>query len=149
MVHHSEVQQQPSRKILDFAAFEILSSGMLLCLCLAYSSALKTGVVSSSTISVNFYQATQHHIPEDSTLRDSEVVLCSSFYFHQSCQSLLAVCSASFVAHCYKTSYQQKTLNQLNRVCADMFTECHSFNTLSADLRYAVTDALWPLIFFP
>jgi hypothetical protein len=42
-----------------------LATCFLLVVCLAYPFTVKTEVVSSFEMSVNFYQTTQHHIPED------------------------------------------------------------------------------------
>jgi hypothetical protein len=43
----------------------------MLLVCSAYSLTLKTEVVSSSEMSVNFYQTTRHHKPDDGSLQSS------------------------------------------------------------------------------
>jgi hypothetical protein len=47
----------------------------VLAACLAYSSALKMIAVRPTETSAVFYQSTQHHIPEDSTLHDFNSVI--------------------------------------------------------------------------
>jgi hypothetical protein len=53
----------------------LLAVCILLVACLAYFSTLKMDAVYSSEMSVNFYQTTWHHIPEDSTLLKYAVTL--------------------------------------------------------------------------
>jgi hypothetical protein len=82
------------------------------------------------------YQTTQGLISEGNTL-----MIHVSYMFSRTYQCLLGACPASFVACCYRM------LHRCSKVCAYMFTVCHSFNTFSAHLRFAVTTALWTSVF--
>jgi hypothetical protein len=61
--------------------------------CFTYSSSLKLEAIRSSETSVNFYQTSRHHIPEDNTVhRHCTEIGTKSVYMSEDGQGVSACC---------------------------------------------------------